>query len=148
MLLLFSHPVGSDSSRLHGLQQARLPCPSPSPRVCPSSCPLHQWCHPVTSLPLMPTSPSALDLSQHQRLFQWVSCPHQMTKIQELQYQSFQWIFRVAFLKDWLNGLIFLLSKGLSGVFSRTIVQRYQFFGALPSLQSSSHTCICLLRRP
>ena len=31
--------------QLHGLQHARLPCPSPSPRVCPSSCPLNWWCH-------------------------------------------------------------------------------------------------------
>ena len=29
----------------HGLQQARLPCPSLSPRVCPSSCPLNWWCY-------------------------------------------------------------------------------------------------------
>ncbi|XDA88389.1 hypothetical protein R6Z07F_018054 [Ovis aries] len=34
-LLLFSCQVVSDSSRLHGLQHARLPCPSPSPGVCP-----------------------------------------------------------------------------------------------------------------
>ena len=35
----------------HGLQYAKLPCPSPSPRVCPSSCPLHQYCHPTISSP-------------------------------------------------------------------------------------------------
>ena len=66
---------------------------------------------------LMPSS-SALNLSQRQGLFQWVSCSHQiyqMTKILELQLQhaegmlkewrnihSFQWIFRVDF--DWLIG--------------------------------------------
>ena len=33
----------------HGLQHTRLPCPSPSPRVCPSSCPLSRWCHPTIS---------------------------------------------------------------------------------------------------
>ena len=33
----------------HGLQQARLPCLSPSPRVCWSSCPLNWWCHPAIS---------------------------------------------------------------------------------------------------
>jgi len=33
----------------HGLQNARPPCPSPSPKVCPSSCPLHWWCHPAIS---------------------------------------------------------------------------------------------------
>ena len=46
------------------------------------------------------SSPSALNLSQHQGLFQWVSCLHQVTKILEhqLQHQFFQWVFRVDFL--------------------------------------------------
>ena len=48
-LLLFSHSVMSDFSWPHGLQHARLPCPSPSPRACSNSCPLHQWCHPTVS---------------------------------------------------------------------------------------------------
>ena len=49
------------------------------------------------SHPLKPSSSPALNLSQHQGLFQWVVCLHQMTKIPELQlqHQSFQWIFRV-----------------------------------------------------
>ena len=46
---LFSHPVISDSLRLHGLQYSRPPCSSPSPRVYPSSCSLHWWCHPAIS---------------------------------------------------------------------------------------------------
>ena len=46
-VLMFSHPVGSNLSWPHGLQHARPPCPSPSPGVCPSSSPLHQWCHPA-----------------------------------------------------------------------------------------------------
>ena len=48
------------------------------------------------------SSPSALYLSQHQGLFQWVSCLHQVSKILELQHQSFQWVFRVDFPYDWL----------------------------------------------
>ena len=50
--------------------------------------------------PLSPPFPSALDLSQYQGLFQWVSSWHQMVKVLELQlqHQSFQWIFRVDFL--------------------------------------------------
>ena len=47
--------------------------------------------------PLTLSSPSALNLSQHQGLFQLVSCLHQVTKILHLQHQSFQWIFRVDF---------------------------------------------------
>ena len=40
----------SDSSKLHGLQHARLPCPPLPPRVCSSSCPLNWWCHLTISL--------------------------------------------------------------------------------------------------
>ena len=54
------------------------------------------------SNPLTHPSASALNLSQHQGLFQWVSCLHQVTKILVLQHQSFQWIFRVDFLYNWL----------------------------------------------
>ena len=39
----------SDSLRPHRLQPTRPLCPSPSSEVCPSSCPLHQWCHPPVS---------------------------------------------------------------------------------------------------
>ena len=48
-LLLFSLPVMSDPLQPHGLQHARPFCPSPFPEVCPSSCPLHWWCHPSIS---------------------------------------------------------------------------------------------------
>ena len=53
---------------------------------------------------LIPFSPSVLCLSQHQGLFQWVSCSHQMTKILEhqLQHQFFQWVLRINFPQDWL----------------------------------------------
>ena len=46
-LLMFSWSVVSDSLWPHGLQHARLPCPSPSPRVCSNSYPLSWWCHPT-----------------------------------------------------------------------------------------------------
>ena len=51
---------------------------------------------------LLPPSRPALSLSQHQGLFQWVSSSHKVDKILQLQHQSFQWIFRADFLKDWL----------------------------------------------
>ena len=52
------------------------------------------------SHPLSSPSPSALNLSHNQGLFQWVSCSYQVAKVLELQmqHQSFQWIFRVDFL--------------------------------------------------
>ena len=49
LLLLFSHLVMSNSLQPHGLQHATPSCPWPSPKVCPSSCPLHRWCHPAIS---------------------------------------------------------------------------------------------------
>ena len=103
---------------------------------------------PSSHLILTPSS-SVLNLYQHQGIFRWVSCLHQMTKILDfqLQHQSFLWVFRVDFPLS-LIGLISLLSKGLSGVFSSTIVQRRQFFGAPPSLPSSSHNHKWSLRRP
>ena len=46
----------SDSLWPHGLQQAKLPCPSLSPWICSNSCPLSQWCHPVISSSVTPFS--------------------------------------------------------------------------------------------
>ena len=43
----FSCSVMSNSLRPHGLQHARPPCPSPTPRVCSISCPSSWWCHPT-----------------------------------------------------------------------------------------------------
>ena len=39
----------SDSLQSHGLQHARLPCPSPTPRACSNPCPFNRWCHPLIS---------------------------------------------------------------------------------------------------
>jgi len=55
-IALFSRSVMFNSSRPHGLQHARLPCPSPTPRVYSNSCPLSQWCHPTISSPVIPFS--------------------------------------------------------------------------------------------
>ena len=55
-ILLFSHPFMSDSLQPHGWQHARILCPSASPEVCPSSCPLSWWCHPTilsSAIPLL-----------------------------------------------------------------------------------------------
>ena len=55
-LLLFSRSVMSSSLWPHGLQHARLPCPSPSPGVCSNSCPLSWWCLPTISSSVIPFS--------------------------------------------------------------------------------------------
>ena len=99
----FSRSVMSDSSRPHGPQCARPPCPSPTPGVYSNSSPLSWWCHPTISSSFVPFSPD-FNLSQRQGLFKWVSSPHQVAKVFEfqLQHQSFQWIFRTNRM-DWLD---------------------------------------------
>ena len=66
----------SDSLRPHGLQHARPPCPSPTPRAYPNSCSSSWWCHPVISYLSSPSSPS-FNFLQHYGLFQLVSSLHQ-----------------------------------------------------------------------
>ena len=57
LILQFSSvAVVSDSLWPHGLQHARLPCPSSTPRTCSNSCPLSQWCHPTISSFVVPFS--------------------------------------------------------------------------------------------
>ena len=46
----------SDCLPLHGLQHARLPCPSPNPGACSNSYPLSWWCHPTMSSSVVPFS--------------------------------------------------------------------------------------------
>ena len=134
----------------HGLQHARLNCPSqsPSPWICSNSCLLCQQCHPTVSNPVVPVS----------------SCP------QSFQTSGFFFFFPVSWLfasggqsirastsasvlpmniQCWiplgLTGLISLLFKGLSRVFSSTTVRKHQFLSARTSLWSSSHICTWLL---
>jgi len=121
LTLLFSSPVMSNSLQPRGLQHARTPCASPCPEACPSSCPLHQWCHPAIS-PLTPSSPSALNLFQHQGLFQWVGCSHQTGASASVLPTSIQGWFPLRW-----TGLISLRPKGLSGVFNSTTISRHQF---------------------
>ena len=94
----FSCSIVSKSLQPHGLQHARLPCPSPTPRACSDLRPSSQWCHPTISSSVVPFPP-AFNLSQHQGLFKWVSSLHQVAKVLEfqLQHQSFQWLFKIDF---------------------------------------------------
>ena len=96
LLLLFNCSVLSNSLWPHGLQHARLSCPSPSPGICSNSCPLSRWCHPTISSSVVPFSscPQSFPASGS---FPWVSSSHQVAKVLELQpqHQSFQWVFRV-----------------------------------------------------
>ena len=141
LLLLFSHQVLFDFE-----QHTRLPCPSPSPGVCPSSCPLGQWCHPAISfcvslffcfqsLAASGSVPARqLDASGVQSI--GASASASVLPVNTQDWSPFGWI-----------GWISLQSKGLSRVFSNTAVQKHQFFRAQPSSWSSFHICTRLLER-
>ena len=139
---LFSCKAVSDSLRPHGLQYARLPCPSPSPGACSNSCPLSRWCHPTISFSValffcLESFPASRSFSMS-RLF-----------ISGGQSTGASAAVLPMNIKGWfpsgLTGLISLQSKGLSKVFSSTTVQKHHFFGAQPSLWSNSHIRIWLM---
>ena len=101
----FSCSVVSNSLWLHGLQQARPPCPSPIPGVYPNSCSLSQWCHPTISSSVIPLSSclQSFPASGSFQMSQFLPSYGQYLKFQ-LQHQSFQWIFRTnSFRTDWFD---------------------------------------------
>ena len=79
-----------------------LPCPSLSPRICSDSRPFSQWWHPTISTSVVPFSSCPQSFLASSGLSQRVSSLHQVAQVLELQHQSFQWIFGVDFLYDWL----------------------------------------------
>ena len=131
----------SDSLRSHGLQHARLPCLSLSPRVCSHSYPLWHLtnhlilcCRPLLLLPSVFPNISWIFMSGGQNSGASASA--------SVLPMNIQGCFPLG-----LTGLISLQSKGLSRVFSNTIVQKHQFFGAQPSLWSNSHIHTWLLKK-
>ena len=147
-LLLFSYSVISNSLQPHGLKHARLPGPSPFPWVCPNSCPLSQWCLSTTSSSVVRFSSCLQSLP--------ASRSYPMIWLFTLGSQSIGASASGSVLpmniQDWfpvgLTGLISLLSKGLSRVFSNIIIQKHQFFNTQPSLWSNSHIHTWLLEKP
>ena len=130
--------VLSDSLWSHELQHTRPPCPSPTPRVHPNSCPLCHWCHLTISSSVSP-SPPALNLSQHQELS---NESFQMRSLSASDGQSIGVSVSTSVppvnTQDWSplgwTGWISLQSKGLSGIFSNTTVHKHQFFSTQLSL--------------
>ena len=135
----FSCSVVSDSLHPHGLQYARLPCPSLMLGVYLDSCPLSRWGHPTIMSPnhLMPCCPLLLlpSIFPSIRVFpvsQLFASGGQSTGVSAstsvLSMNIQNW-----FPLGW-SGWISLLSKGLSKVFSNPTVQKHQFFGTHLSL--------------
>ena len=121
----------------HGLQHARLP--SPTPRAYSNSYPSNRWCHPNISSSVVP-------FSSHLQPFlasgSFVVSHFFTAGGQRIGVSPSISVLPMN-LQDWFplgwTGWISLQSKGLSGVFSNTTVQKHQFFGAQLSSQSNSH---------
>ena len=139
--LLFSCSVVSDSLWPYGLQHARLPCPSPSPRAYSNSCWLTQWCHP-TPLLFLPSIFSSISVFSNETTL----C------IRWPKYWSFRFSISpsneysglISFGMDWL-GLLAVqgtLKSLLQHHSSKTSVLQCQ-----PSLWSNSHIHTSLLEK-
>ena len=130
----FSRSVVSDFLRPRELQHTRPPCPSPTPGVYPNPCPSSWWYHPNISSSVVHFSSCPQSLP--------ASGSFQMSQLFTSGSQSIGVAASKSVLpmntQDWSplgwTGWISLQSKGLSRVFSITIVQKHQFFGAQLSL--------------
>ena len=114
----------SISLQPHGLQHARPPCPSPTPRDYSNSCPLSRWCHPTISSSVVPFSSRLQSFP--------ASGSFLMSQLFTSGGQSIGASASVLpmNIQDWFplgwTAWISLQSKGLSRVFSNTTVQKHQ----------------------
>ena len=118
----------------HGPQHTGLPCPSPTPRDYSNSYPLHHWCHPTISSFVVPLSsclqsfPVSGSFSRSQFFTSGGQSIGVSASASVLPMNTQHW-----FPLGWTSW-ISLKSKGLSGVFFNTTVQKHPFFGTQLSL--------------
>ena len=135
----FSRTVVSDSLQPNGLQHARSPCPSPTPRAYSNSCPSSWWCHPTISSFVIPLSSclQSFPASGSFQMSQFFTSGGQSIRISALSSVL------PMNIQDWSplewTGWTSLQFKGFSRVFSNTTAQKHQFFGTQLSLWSNSH---------
>ena len=122
----------------HKLQHIRLPCPSPSPRVCSNSGPLSWWSHAAIASSVIPLVSSCLQSFPASGSFPMsrIFIPGDesigASASASVLPKNIQGYFPLGWT-DWIS----LQSKGLSGVFSSTTFWKHQFFGAQPSFWSN-----------
>ena len=133
----------SDSLWPHGLQLARPPSPSPTPRAYSDSCPLSGSWHPTISCSGIPVSShlQSLPATRSFPMSQFFASGGQSIGVSAsasvLPMNIQDW-----FPSGWI-GWISLQSKGISGVFSSITVHKHQYFSAQLSLQSNSYIHPC-----
>ena len=130
----------SNSLRPSGMQHARLPCPSLSPRDFSNLHPLSWWCHPTISSSVTHFSSCPFPTSGSFPMSQLFTSGGQ--SIEDSASASVIPVNIQGWFPLELTGLISLQSEGLSRVFSNTIIWKHQFFCAQPSLWSNSHMTI------
>ena len=144
----FSRSVVPNSFQPRGLQHARFPCPSATPRACSNSCPLSRRCHPTISSSVIPFSSC---LQSFPALGSFSASQFFASGGQSIGVSASTSVLPVN-IQDWfpsgLTSLISLQSKGLSRVFSNTTVQKHQFFGTQSSSQSNSYIHTWPLEKP
>ena len=144
----FSHSIMSDFLPPHGLQYARLPCPSLTPGAYSNTCSLSQWCHPTISSSVIPFS---FCLQSFPALGSFPMSQFFASGGQSIGVLASASVLPMN-IQDWFplgwTGWISLQSKGLSRVISNTTVQKHQFFGAQLSLSSNSNIHTWLLEKP
>ena len=116
--------ASSDSLWPHGVQHARPPCPSPTPRVYSNSCPSSQWCYPTISFSVIPLSSYLQSCpASGSVLMNWffVSGDQSIGTSASVLPMNIQGWFSLGW-----TSLVSLQSKGLSRVFSSTTVQKHQ----------------------
>ena len=114
--LLFSHSVMSDSLQPHGLQQARLPCPPPSPGVCSSSYPLSAWQLANIHLPFR--FQFKYPFLKASFFFSFFDVPIKTNIYHSFHFHRFMWIFAASLLNCVLGSqgpLLFWYSRPLVG---------------------------------
>ena len=119
------NPMGCSTPSLPGQHQLSESTQTHAHRVGDAIQPPH---------PLSSPSPPALNLSQCQGLFQWVNSSHQVAKVLEFQLQHQSFHEHPGLISLGWTGWISLKSKGLSRVFSKTTIQKHQFFSTQLSL--------------
>ena len=144
----FSCSVMSESLWPHGLQHTRPPCPSPTPRFYPNSCPLSQWCHPTISSSVIHFyfCPQSFPASGSFPMSQFFESGGQSIRVSasaSVLPMNIQGWFSLG-----LTGWPSLQPKVFSKVFFNTTVQKHQYFSNQPSLWFNSHIHTWLLEKP